>query len=391
MLTFDRVDFEKNISTSVKKKVKIESKWEFKRLGDFKNEIEFINGYAFKGSNLKTQKTSESEIEVLKIGNIETGKFITNFENCEFHLIKGFESKIVDVGDLVIALTGATVGKAGWVVRKSLLNQRVLALRGDQRLLKYISNFIFSSLFYQYSQTIAHGNAQGNLSPDQVKGFQIPLPPLEIQQKIVSEIEVLEQKENKAKEEIENSKNKIETLFNDVFAKSKTNLRLSDNTIFDVSIGKRLLKSEILPKGNYPVFSANVFEPFGYINRLLIKDFSVPSVLWGIDGDWLVNYYPKDKPFYPTDHCGVLRVKNNVINERYLAFVLEKEGKSFEFSRTKRASIDKIQNIKIPVPPLSEQQKIVSEIEKIESKIAALEKEIAEIPKQKEAVLKKYL
>ena len=47
--------------------------------------------------------------------------------------------------------------------------------------------------------------------------------------------------------------------------------------------------------------------------------------------------------------------------------------------------------IKIPLPPLSEQQKIVSEIEKIEAKIKALETEISEIHKQKEAVLKKYL
>ena len=46
---------------------------------------------------------------------------------------------------------------------------------------------------------------------------------------------------------------------------------------------------------------------------------------------------------------------------------------------------------KIPLPPLSEQQKIVSEIEKIEAKIKILETEIAEIPKLKEAVLKKYL
>jgi hypothetical protein len=34
MMTFDRADFEKNISLSVKKKVKIESKWELKKLGE---------------------------------------------------------------------------------------------------------------------------------------------------------------------------------------------------------------------------------------------------------------------------------------------------------------------------------------------------------------------
>ncbi len=54
-------------------------------------------------------------------------------------------------------------------------------------------------------------------------------------------------------------------------------------------------------------------------------------------------------------------------------------------------SLQNISDLKIPLLPLSEQQKIVSEIEKIEEKIKALETEISEIPKQKEAVLKKYL
>ena len=60
---------------------------------------------------------------------------------------------------------------------------------------------------------------------------------------------------------------------------------------------------------------------------------------------------------------------------------------------TSREAITKqqLEDFKIPLPPLSEQQKIVSEIEKIEAKINALETEIAEIPKLKETVLKKYL
>ncbi len=55
-----------------------------------------------------------------------------------------------------------------------------------------------------------------------------------------------------------------------------------------------------------------------------------------------------------------------------------------------RIGITDFLNQKIPLPPLSEQQKIVSQIEKIEAKINVLETDIAEIPKLKEAVLKKY-
>ena len=69
------------------------------------------------------------------------------------------------------------------------------------------------------------------------------------------------------------------------------------------------------------------FEHFGFINEEFIKDFSKPSVLWGIDGSWMVNYIPENTPFYPTDHCGVIRVNNKEIHPKYLAWVLNLEGK----------------------------------------------------------------
>lgn len=71
--------------------------------------------------------------------------------------------------------------------------------------------------------------------------------------------------------------------------------------------------------------------------------------------------------------------------------MLEQEGEKVEFSRTKRASIEKIQGIKVSLPPFSEQQRIVAEIEKIETEIAQMEDELANVPAEKEAILKKYL
>lgn len=53
-------------------------------------------------------------------------------------------------------------------------------------------------------------------------------------------------------------------------------------------------------------------------------------------------------------------------------------------------SISTIQNIKIPIPPVSNQQKIVSEIEKIEQQIELLEQELSEIPSKKVDVLHKH-
>ena len=81
------------------------------------------------------------------------------------------------------------------------------------------------------------------------------------------------------------------------------------------------------------------------INRLLITDFSKNSVLWGIDGDWMVNYIRKDHPFFPTDHCGVLRVNEKRLNPHFIMYMLELAGRRAGFSRTYRASIDRVEGL----------------------------------------------
>ncbi|MCC8088509.1 MAG: restriction endonuclease subunit S [Rikenellaceae bacterium] len=156
-------------------------------------------------------------------------------------------------------------------------------------------------------------------------------------------------------------------------------------------MGKRVIARELSPTGKIPVFSANVFEPFGFVDNTLFDDFSVPSILWGIDGDWMVNYMPENKPFYPTDHCGVLRVLTDEVSPKYLACVLLQEGQSKNFSRQLRASIDRITGITIKVPSIEVQQKVIAEVEQLENQIKEQQKIIDESTEWKNAVLKKYL
>lgn len=107
------------------------------------------------------------------------------------------------------------------------------------------------------------------------------------------------------------------------------------------------------------------------IDKLLLTDFDVPSVLWGIDGDWMVRYMPKNNKFYPTDHCGVLRVKTKVINPYYLAVVLDIVGQQYRFSRTNRASIDRIKEVKLPMPPTPIQDQVAEECQAIDSEFSS--------------------
>lgn len=175
----------------------------------------------------------------------------------------------------------------------------------------------------------------------------------------------------------EKAKKEIEKEFTNAQEKTTQTLRLNNSDIFEISIGKRVVTKEIkeTEKG-IPVYSANVFEPFGLIDKHLLKDYDNPSVLWGIDGDWMVNYVKKNTPFYPTDHCGVIRIKGKVLHPRYFSWILEQVGKSVRFSRTYRASIARMKGLSINIPSYTIQEKIVKKIEALETQIAKAKKSI---------------
>ena len=158
-----------------------------------------------------------------------------------------------------------------------------------------------------------------------------------------------------------------------------------------IYIGKGVLDNELVSGGTIPVFSANVNEPFGYIDKLMITDFSIPSVLWGIDGDWMTSYVPADSEFYPTDHCGVLRCKTPEVNPRYMAHILDVEGRKMGFSRAYRASIDRVQGITFTVPYRIIQDKTIAEIEKIELQIHAAKEQLFALSGMTKNILNHYL
>jgi type I restriction enzyme, S subunit len=94
-------------------------------------------------------------------------------------------AKMVNVGDVLYALYGATSGEVGIAQIKGAINQAILAIRPDEG---YDSQFIMQWLRSQKQNIIDKylQGGQGNLSGSIVKGFQINFPSNEEQQKIGS-------------------------------------------------------------------------------------------------------------------------------------------------------------------------------------------------------------
>lgn len=105
----------------------------------------------------------------------------------------------------------------------------------------------------------------------------------------------------------------------------------------------------------------------------------------------MTSYIPEDSEFYPTDHCGVLRCKTSEVNPRYMVHVLETEGKKMGFSRSYRASIDRVQGISFVVPDRAAQDDVIAKIEVIEEKIREAELRLDALTGKTASVLNQYL
>jgi restriction endonuclease S subunit len=152
---------------------------------------DFISGYAFKSTDMTAMPVDTSYRRVVKIGNVGRDGQI-DIADAQFHSYSEDLARFVlRVGDVVMAMTGATVGKVAVVKEDGfLLNQRVGVLRATPTALKsFVLHLLCSAAFYDFCQRTAGGGAQGNIAPREILEYPIPLPPLATQQAIVAEIE----------------------------------------------------------------------------------------------------------------------------------------------------------------------------------------------------------
>ena len=390
MLDYSRAGFNKSIRISVNKKIVIESKYPLKTIDEL--QVLLKRG--------KSPTYGDSKVQVIKSGQ---ARGYRDFDfSSKYYLAKDTEldERKLQKGDILINSTG--VGTAGRVTLFELdgdyvVDSHITIFRPNDEVVPTFVLLVLSSVVgFKTLEKMADGSSgQVELSIETIKSIKIPVPPIPVQQEIVDACAKIDEEYNATRMSIETYRQKIADLFAELDVVMSTNggykLSLSDTQKFSVAIGKRVLDKELVSNGKIPVYSANVTAPFGFIDKLLITDFSVPSVLWGIDGDWMTSYLPSDMPFYPTDHCGVLRCKTSEVNPRYLAHLLEVEGGKMGFSRSYRASIDRVQGITFTVPDISIQNNAMSKVADYEMAIKELEGSLEKIASRRSEIIRKAL
>jgi type I restriction enzyme, S subunit len=174
--------------------------WIFTKL----DSISSINGgFAFKSSNY-----IENGVRVIRISDFHEYGF-KDEKIVRYKFTEDLKEYVLEEKNILMAMTGGTVGKCLLVKQiqeKMVVNQRVATIKINPNFSEEYVYCVLQTPLIQNVINEAKNSTNDNISMQNIRGFLIPLPPLEEQKAIVGVVEELfkeiEELELKTKERI---------------------------------------------------------------------------------------------------------------------------------------------------------------------------------------------
>ncbi len=165
--------------------------WVWTRLGEVSH---VIAGNSFNSQHFKLNEGAKC----IKISNAGVHQFIETNDRLPIEFLEKYSNFIVNKDDLIIALTrpfiknGLKICSCPISYHKSLLNQRVAAIKGTINKTGYLFSYLKSKIVLKvYQNRFGDIGLQPNLKMNDITELFIPLPPLAEQKRIVTKIDEL--------------------------------------------------------------------------------------------------------------------------------------------------------------------------------------------------------
>lgn len=400
----------------------------------------FINGYSFDSKKL----ISDYIFPVIRIGDINGGKI--NYSSIlGVKSNNGLQQYKTQPNDILLAMSGATVGKIGLVNiddKASYINQRVGIIRS--KFSKYLFYCLSTNSFIEYILLNALGSAQPNVSTNIFNNFKIPFPSLIEQHKIAdfldqkcSEIDALTADIQTQIETLEEYKKSVITeavtkgLDPNVemkdsgvewigkIPKSWPVIRLKYSSWLKGRIGWQGLRTdEFIEDEQKPYLITGTDFDNGYINwntcvhiseERYMQDLAIHikenDLLITKDGTIGKVAVAKNCPEKVSLNSGVFIIRNTrnyKYNDRYMYYLIQSEQfcKWFELSNSGNSTIrhlnqEKFYNFAFTYPSITEQTKIADSLDKkcseIDMTISEKQQQLETLAEYKKSLIYEYV
>jgi len=328
---------------------------------------------------------NEKRLEQL-FSEFKSGKGITSSKINENGLypvyggngLRGYSQNFTHEGKyFLIGRQGALCGNINRSNGKVFISEHAIACRANE---SSDTEWLAQRLDYYNLNRLSESSAQPGLSVNKLLRFKLIIPLLPEQQKIATFLSVVDKKI----EQLIQKKTLLETYKKGVMQKIfSQEIRFKEvdesnysdwkerklGDICEISKGKQLNKSELKELGKYPAINGGI-NPSGYTNRWNTKK-NTTTISEGGNSCGFVNFIKVN--FWSGGHCYSLLHPLMSINKYYL-FQVVKFNEKYIMKLRVGSGLPNIQkkeinNFRVFIPSLNEQQKIADLLRSIDIKI----------------------
>jgi restriction endonuclease S subunit len=250
-----------------------------------------------------------------------------------------------------------------------------------------LQNYLFH--FLDNNQTLFTGHIGMSFdsisTSEELPEIKIPLPPLEMQQRIVNECEGVDLETDQARQTVTSAKHQIEAKVQSVINAGYEMKNI--DRVLTLEYGISLPKNQRMG-GDFPVYGSNGV--VGTHNEFLVN---APCIIVGRKGSaGEINW--SDKSCTPIDTTFYVKLLDETATDLKFTYHMLK---SLNLPSLKVGSgpgginRNNVYGLQIPMPPLNVQQQLVVEVKQLESEITQAQAVIDNATERKNAILTNYL
>lgn len=379
------------------------------RLGDI---CKIKSGYAF-----KSEQFSNCGVPIIRIGNItNTGLKVEDDIWFDEDFWNNNPNYRVEKNDILIAMSGATVGKCciNTLTDKLLLNQRVASISVKTDVdYKFIYYNIASEKFAKYISEQSVGCAQPNISVKCLAEYEIKAIPKEEQQNIVDVFTQVDDLISNYNQQLEKLDELVKCRFVDMFEDyiyNGINTTLESLCILFTD-GDWIESKDQSDKGIRLIQTGNVGngvfknkdEKMRFISEDTFISLGCKEIL---PGDVLVSRLPEPvaraciipaglgKMITAVD-CSIIRFDERIIPEYFVAYTqtktYQKQIETYVTGSTrKRISRKNLGSVKVPIPPMKLQNEFATFVEQIDKAKSQINQSLEKLETLKKSLMQQY-
>ncbi|MDP2693113.1 MAG: restriction endonuclease subunit S [bacterium] len=321
-----------------------------------------------------------------------------NFDGVKYYKGGTHDDQFVTPNDLIIANTDLT--RAGDVIgaplfvpqidkgNKYVYSMDITKIVTDESKLSrnYLYHYLLTNNVRNYMRGISNGSTVLHLKVNLVNKLDIPLPPLEIQAKIVEILSGIDAEIRYTNQIVQKTEELKKGLMQSILSfGNKENIRyLALGEIGKVSMCKRIFKNETSATGDIPFYKIGTFgkDPDSFISQELYDSYrnkypfpKIGDVLLSASGTIgrKVKYDGRPAYFQDSNIVWLEHDESKILND-FLFYLYDTITWQTEGSTIKRLYNDILLKKVIPVPSIKKQRQILKVLSAVDEKISVNKK-----------------